>query len=510
MADGIAAAAAEEFLQLVRSKDAERIAEFAESHLWTLFNCAYPDLVAAVSALPGGVLASYPALQLLHPLIPSAARTTHRMESEQFQKYRGSKTIDPLLALSLQIISLRINGQISLAHHRALTLQEQLGRHPLASHSALESPLWFYHHLVGSTMFMAGNTAGALGEFASARQIGQSLESLDARYSSMAREALIHALRGSSTEAEKIIDQLRELPEPSEAFRQAASGSIDCAKALISLHRLDADLPAMVDALAPLDAVDVVWPALLLIRTRSALAKNQPHQALEAVSIAAAAHPLDPHSLAYDAAVSAQIEACLLLGSVEQAEQIAQEAKTAGAYTRVALIWLAVVQGKFKKARERSKALAAEIKLSPYHRVELQLLAAWSEYLQLGRVCEGTWNSVAPFFTTENRELLSLFPQQFHDQLKNAASSGERAEITRVLEGLELRKPISQVPRLTAAEARVLQQLATENSHSQMAETLGISPNTLKTQIRQVYRKLNATSRPEAVITGSRLGLVRE
>jgi LuxR family transcriptional regulator, maltose regulon positive regulatory protein len=56
---------------------------------------------------------------------------------------------------------------------------------------------------------------------------------------------------------------------------------------------------------------------------------------------------------------------------------------------------------------------------------------------------------------------------------------------------------------LTTAELRVLQFLPSHLSFPEIAERLHVSPNTVKTHVRAMYRKLGATCRGEAV-TGAR------
>jgi LuxR family maltose regulon positive regulatory protein len=63
---------------------------------------------------------------------------------------------------------------------------------------------------------------------------------------------------------------------------------------------------------------------------------------------------------------------------------------------------------------------------------------------------------------------------------------------------------------LTTAELRVLQLLPTHLSFREIAGELFVSTNTVKTQAHAAYRKLNASSRSEAVERGRVLGLLDE
>ena len=61
---------------------------------------------------------------------------------------------------------------------------------------------------------------------------------------------------------------------------------------------------------------------------------------------------------------------------------------------------------------------------------------------------------------------------------------------------------------LTTAELRVLQFLPSHLSFPEVAARLCVSPNTVKTHARAVYRKLDATSRAEAVARARESGLL--
>jgi LuxR family maltose regulon positive regulatory protein len=61
---------------------------------------------------------------------------------------------------------------------------------------------------------------------------------------------------------------------------------------------------------------------------------------------------------------------------------------------------------------------------------------------------------------------------------------------------------------LTIAELRVLRFLPSHLSFREIAARLHVSANTVKTQAHAVYRKLDASSRSEAVARASLIGLI--
>lgn len=66
----------------------------------------------------------------------------------------------------------------------------------------------------------------------------------------------------------------------------------------------------------------------------------------------------------------------------------------------------------------------------------------------------------------------------------------------------------SAVP-LTAREREVLQLIAKGLSYGRIADALGMSPHTVTSHIKQIYRKLAVNSRGEAVFEALQLGLLR-
>jgi len=61
---------------------------------------------------------------------------------------------------------------------------------------------------------------------------------------------------------------------------------------------------------------------------------------------------------------------------------------------------------------------------------------------------------------------------------------------------------------LTAAELRLLPLLSTHLTASEIAAELYLSPHTIKAEVKSIYRKLDASSRHQAITRARELGLL--
>ena len=85
-----------------------------------------------------------------------------------------------------------------------------------------------------------------------------------------------------------------------------------------------------------------------------------------------------------------------------------------------------------------------------------------------------------------------MLPEPFAEELIAAALEVRATQPEALRCGPALTQP------LTAAEMRILKLLPT-STYLQMAATLYISRNTVKTRLQSVYRKLGVTSRSQAI-----------
>ena len=100
----------------------------------------------------------------------------------------------------------------------------------------------------------------------------------------------------------------------------------------------------------------------------------------------------------------------------------------------------------------------------------------------------------------EVREILARMPRHGDARRRDgrARANGSR----------QIRGGVVGASTLTLAELRLLPLLTTHLSFREIGERLYVSQNTVKTQAISIYRKLDATSRSEAVARATEMGLL--
>jgi LuxR family maltose regulon positive regulatory protein len=101
--------------------------------------------------------------------------------------------------------------------------------------------------------------------------------------------------------------------------------------------------------------------------------------------------------------------------------------------------------------------------------------------------------------------------QEVDELLKRRPGLGTLVGEAAALRALLAKQRGSIVPgpsALTAAELRVLPMLATHLPMHEIAAEMYLSPHTVRTQAKSVYRKLGATTRTQAVAQAREFGLL--
>jgi LuxR family maltose regulon positive regulatory protein len=141
------------------------------------------------------------------------------------------------------------------------------------------------------------------------------------------------------------------------------------------------------------------------------------------------------------------------------------------------------------------------------HAMRLRHLVTWAVpfaavelRLELTQVCLGLAEPAGA------RTLLGEIDQIFHYRPDLGTLHSEVEGLREQLSGIPMGAPTPSA--LTAAELRLLPYLQTHLMHKEIAQRLYVSTNTVKTQAGAIYRKLDVSSRADAVERARQLGLL--
>jgi len=492
----------------MRDGDADGIARILMGNMWFFYNRDYATLQSAVALLTDEVLAKHPVLRLVHPLGGVLAQTGRPFGSEEFESLLEEG--DPAtvgLILMLQGIATRVSGDIAAAMRSAQRLEEWMGSHEFAASAHGGGPLWLFHHQIGSTYLVAGDTVAALRHFGAARQIGIPSGSADAERSAAGRVALVHAIRGSLGEAERSLGEALALPEPTAAYATAAHGTERATAALLSVELLADDADQRIAELRAIDNFEIIWPFELLAKARLAFGRHDPSAALEHANMAAATHRVQAGSFGADLIEATNIEALLALGDLTAAEHAVHTSRSRGPMTRLAVIQAAIHRGDSAQAHEELRYLGARMALSPLQRAQAAMFAIRLDALRGGQVTSHLAEEFARAVTRQGyRRLATTMPATVVPLVRARLSPDSARAFGAATADLIFADSSGSVSRaLTDGERRVLEALPRHETVADIAAALHVSPNTIKTQLRSLYQKIGVGNRADAIEVSRRM-----
>ena len=167
--------------------------------------------------------------------------------------------------------------------------------------------------------------------------------------------------------------------------------------------------------------------------------------------------------------------------------------------TRLASVRVDLHLGRLDTATKTLRRVAGDSPLGPRLRAEHLVLSAWLELAHNGRVSHHTALAVARTASTGDiRRLIASTPRQLVDAVRDRLGERSALQFDRSVDGLEFR----DVPNrsvLTESELRVLCALPLHRTVAELAAQFHVSPNTIKSQLKSVYRKLGCSRRSEAI-----------
>jgi len=221
-----------------------------------------------------------------------------------------------------------------------------------------------------------------------------------------------------------------------------------------------------------------------------------------------AVHRVAPHSPAADVLAGLSIDAFCALDELTAAEEAARSAAP-GVYSRTSRIRLRIRLGDLDRAAAECRRIIADSGAPLDHRSEALLLGTWAR-LEAGRDIESARSLAVAGIATRNRlrRVLTTVPRAVLDAVARHLPEAERAAFDDAVGGLPLIAASMPRPNLTARESVVLAALVAYPRVADLADALFVSTNTVKSQLRSIYRKLGARSRQDALDRARRLNLL--
>ncbi|WP_186324474.1 LuxR C-terminal-related transcriptional regulator [Microbacterium paludicola] len=206
---------------------------------------------------------------------------------------------------------------------------------------------------------------------------------------------------------------------------------------------------------------------------------------------------------------AAEAELRLSLGDAGAARRVAASAAKHSAAARVVLARAELALQRPAAAAVHARQLLTKA-LAPRTRIDAELVLACSA-VRVGHVedADVIAERIAELVrTTQLHAPLRIVPAEDRAALRAALGRAGLPESDLEIVGAEVLAPGSAAPvLLTPREQAVLEVLVDTGALEEIAERLFVSRNTVKTQLRSIYRKLDVSSRDAALTRAAALGL---
>ncbi|MBX3100475.1 MAG: response regulator transcription factor [Salinibacterium sp.] len=317
--------------------------------------------------------------------------------------------------------------------------------------------------------------------------------------------ALVRALEG---EAEHATNWLTTL----DGRESGTAGLV--ARALVSIGRLDSrDAQHWLALLADVRDNDEFWAFAAHADHRFGLYWGDPVETDADLDRTWAEHSdrLIEGSTAQLLLTSDAADLAIILGQLSRAESTLEKSPTRNTWIAVSRARLALLGGNPKHALLFILEGQARGRTERYGQLDLAVLRAATE-LALGRDADATASLQRAIKQAEKSGVIvpfRLLPQQTLEELAGLHPDAARFIAQYSLTGTSYLSPYQAVAgALSERELVVLRALDPGATVEQVAKKLFVASNTVKAQLRSIYRKLNVSTRTEALLVAAELGLL--
>jgi len=499
---------------MLATDDIDGFVDIIDSH-GVEIGTAYPDrLQAMLEALPEHVLRAHPRLAVARHAISTffdQAKPRAGFDlAEQLRDMAATGTpVGDLIMVGIgQIFSMRATGQLA----EGLPIVERDRARAEANRADwLEVPGETRSIVLlqwGLTRMLAQDVEGAVQDFQECYWAGRRSRVPYFSRNGAINAALMLVLLDSLDDAEAWLAKGRELDRAPEAIRTIVEEWDPLVEALLALARLRVDDARRALAeFRPAPDTELSWSIEHFVRARAGLLSGEYFGALD--ELARAHHPrggtASPGSFDEALLTTAEVELALAIGRVPRAAALLDRVGGVPLLT-VARARLALLAG--DPAEAHALCVAGLHHATTFGRIDLAAIGAVA-LLHLGRREEAAEKFARAIELVRVRGAVAAFALL------------PRADVEALMElvpaGAELLVPVLEttpapavdrvaVVELSEREKLVLKELARTGSTQQIAARLFVSVNTIKSQVRSIYRKLGANSRDGALEAAHRWG----
>ncbi|WP_189637460.1 LuxR family transcriptional regulator [Rhodococcus rhodochrous] len=402
-----------------------------------------------------------------------------------------------------QVVALRKEGRFA----EAASICDELASRAVSSSGAPETTVGSdaaFCFQAGLTYFFAVRPHEAMGMLRRARSVGAGTPVGD---DAVAALGLMHALRGEGPEARGAVSTDRSHRGDHGAGARLAHTAERVAAALLAIDRLECDVA--LDILVDIEACttpDELWAFVLYAQGSFALLTRTPMEGLRRIKAEIRKHP-ELHA-GYNAvlvnAIRADLE--LALGDFDRAQNLIADSThlfTAPVHARMRLL-----TGDPAGAEALVHHYGTDPNCTPRQALELAVLGA-AAACALGRDTEARPHLDRAIALSQQTGLLRPFTMVSPLAARHLGSLGVPLPTAAEPTALDTATYPKSKPmvRLTPRERAVLDGLIAGRSARTIAKVEFVSVNTVKTQLRSLYRKLGVNSGKDAVIAARHLVL---
>lgn len=411
----------------------------------------------------------------------------------------GSKA-DRVLLFTAAGIAHRLVGRASLgatAARSALRLLDSMGEN---DRRALRHGTAIFAQN-GATLYAAGSVLQAVDAF----ECGLAEVPRDGDpfgFANLAMLAGISAIQGNLPEAERYVAEAADMRWAEAKHANAAPSFFEIAQALIALERFDAG-SARRHLSVTLDDRHIVehWIPIAVTEARTELIAGRPGAARAALDAFASMRGSEGRSAAARemlAPTRALIH--LALGNPEAAAAVLRREAPASPSRNIARARVELAMGRHGAALQLVREIAGA-PVSPRVQAEATTIevAALLRFSNRIRARAAVDELGELLMRTKQRVAVLFVPESDGERLRAALTEAGFDDVVTGLPPASLLLDSEPEARLSKRELAVLHQLLRHSSASMIASELMVSVNTVKTQLKSIYRKLGVSTRDEAI-----------